>query len=296
MKTPLLETYKNGNYRIDLYSDGTKVRETDEDVFLPSFPESMDMKITDKCDMNCPFCHEESHAAGAHADLDKVILALRLLPRGIELALGGGNPLDHPLIGVMLKKLKRMGFICNMTVNMKHLAMPKYKRMIETYLDMKFIHGLGVSWVKGVVPFKHATKNIVAHAIAGIHSATEVLQMLRLYGKVLILGYKNYGRGSNHLIQNPDIKQKIEDLRNKLRKLFVFGTVSFDNLSIDQLNVRRHLSEEKWDEFYMGDEGQFTMYFDAVKMQYAVSSTSKREDVRNRTVRTYFTEMIGRSK
>ena len=50
--------------------------------------------------------------------------------------------------------------------------------------------------------------------------------------------------------------------------------VSFDNLAIKQLDIREVIGEEKWKEFYMGDDGQYTMYVDLVKNECAKSSTS----------------------
>ena len=51
-----------------------------------------------------------------------------------------------------------------------------------------------------------------------------------------------------------------------------FSFVSFDNLSIKQLKM-----EEKVEDFnllYMGDDGDFTMYIDLVKKEFASSSIS----------------------
>lgn len=54
----LLGRYKNGNFNVVLFNDGTKIRETDADEFIPDFAESMDIKICDRCDIGCKFCHE----------------------------------------------------------------------------------------------------------------------------------------------------------------------------------------------------------------------------------------------
>ena len=53
-----------------------------------------------------------------------------------------------------------------------------------------------------------------------------------------------------------------------------FNVVSFDNLAIEQLNVRRLMGEEQWNEFYLGNDGQFTMYVDMVNREFAKSSVS----------------------
>ena len=60
----LIGKYQNGNYTVSLYDDGTKVRENDLDFFDADFPESMDLKITNRCNMNCPMCHEDSKCDG----------------------------------------------------------------------------------------------------------------------------------------------------------------------------------------------------------------------------------------
>ena len=52
----LIGKYKNGNYTVMLFEDGTKVRYNDLDNLTPSFAESMDVKLTDKCSVGCPFC------------------------------------------------------------------------------------------------------------------------------------------------------------------------------------------------------------------------------------------------
>ena len=91
----LLGEYQNGNYTVKIYNDGTKIRETNDDVFVASFPECIDLKITNNCDMGCPYCHEYSKLDGKHGDIlnTKIIDTIRPFT---ELAIGGGNPLSHP--------------------------------------------------------------------------------------------------------------------------------------------------------------------------------------------------------
>ena len=56
-----LVKYKNGNYFVTIDLDtGTKVRSNDLDFFEPEYPESMDVKITNCCDMGCKFCLKPS--------------------------------------------------------------------------------------------------------------------------------------------------------------------------------------------------------------------------------------------
>ena len=50
MARQLIAVYQNGNYVVKLYGDGTKEKITSEDSFRASFPDSIDLKITNYCD------------------------------------------------------------------------------------------------------------------------------------------------------------------------------------------------------------------------------------------------------
>lgn len=57
-----LNKYTNGNHKVTIYSDGTKVKETIDpkaDHFTYDFPENFDIKITDQCDGGCTYCFPE---------------------------------------------------------------------------------------------------------------------------------------------------------------------------------------------------------------------------------------------
>lgn len=54
----VLGKYRNGNYIVTILEDGTKIRATKDDDFVPAFSENCDCKITDKCSQNCAFCYE----------------------------------------------------------------------------------------------------------------------------------------------------------------------------------------------------------------------------------------------
>ena len=51
-----------------------------------------------------------------------------------------------------------------------------------------------------------------------------------------------------------------------------FEVISFDNLAIEQLEVKRLMSEAEWDEFYMGDDGTMTFYIDLVDGMFGRNS------------------------
>ena len=188
----LLAFYENGNYSVRLFSDGTKVKSTKEDAFLAEFPDSIDLKITDGCDLSCPMCHERSSVNGAVGDLSHPFL-MTLHP-GTELAIGGGNPLSHEGLVPFLERMRKEGIVCNITVNGAHLK--RDMAFVSSLLDRGLIFGLGVSITSlddEVIEFAKRNKNTVLHLICGVFREYEGLFEKGL--KILMLGYKRFGRG-----------------------------------------------------------------------------------------------------
>lgn len=272
----LLGVYKNGNFTTKIFSDGTKVRETEDDDFKPDFPENMDVKITNYCDMECPFCHEGSTTDGKFGDIlnEKFIDTLHPYQ---EVALGGGDATSHPDLIPFLHKLKERKVIANMTVNQIHFE--KKQDLIKQLVDEKLIYGLGVSLVNPTEQFIELISqypNAVIHVINGILKPSDLEVLANKNLKMLILGYKRLRRGNDWIREDHEnIMTKQMWLQDNLAEIIKqFKVVSFDNLAIEQLNVRRLMSDEDWNEFYMGDDGSMTYYIDMVERKFARSSTA----------------------
>lgn len=269
----LLGQYQNGNYTVTIYNDGSKVRETNEDIFISSFPESIDLKITNKCDMLCAYCHEDSTPDGIHAELlnNKFIDTIKPYT---EIAIGGGNPLTHPQLIEFLELLKNRNIIANITVNQKHFML--YQDVVKNLVNKNLIKGLGVSLINVNDDFINVIKkysNAVIHIINGIIKLDDLRKLYNHNLKILVLGYKEIRRGNDYYSVEVE-KRKTEVYENIYEIANGFKVISFDNLAIKQLNLKRLFSEKAWDEFYMGDDGQFTMYIDLVKREFAKNSTS----------------------
>lgn len=272
----LLGRYRNGNYVTTILSDGTRIRETNDDEFIPDHAENMDIKITNACSAGCPFCHEDSTKDGKHGDILNEKFVDTLYPFQ-EAAIGGGNILEHPDLIPFLEKLKEKKVIANITVNQIHFE--KEQELIKKLVDEKLIYGLGVSLVKPTERFISLIKqypNAVIHVINGVLTESDVKAMENNNLKMLILGYKHLRRGNEYFEHE---RERIEENQNWLYENLdditcKFKVVSFDNLAIDQLNVKRLLSDKEWDEFYQGDDGSSTYYIDMVERKFARSSTA----------------------
>lgn len=273
----ILGEYKNGNFITRIFSNGTMVRKTDDNQFIPEFASGIDIKITDKCSgTNCVWCHEGSSPGGRHGNIMGERFVDTLKPWQ-EVALGGGNVLEHPSLIPFLRKLKFRNVIANITVNQYHFE--ANQELIRQLADEKLIYGLGVSLMNPTGEFIEHMKqypNAVVHVINGIVQGNQINKLKDHDLKLLILGYKQLRRGNMYYDKEENlIRQRMQWLYENIQNVIdSFVVTSFDNLAIEQLDVKRLLKEEEWEHFYMGDDAMFTFYIDMVERKFARNSTA----------------------
>lgn len=287
MANTLLHRYKNGNVNVEIYSDGTKIREwPDGEKPVSEYPESCDLKITQYCDMDsvCVYCHEMSNKLGQHGDLDVINSIWASQKPGTELAIGGGNPLAHPGLPDFLRKMRSRGIIPNVTVNIMH--MKKFASMIRAFQTEKLIYGLGISYrgskSLALLPEDIDYSNVVFHMIMGIHDLADCRAVIdwcverSITPKILLLGYKTFGNGVHHYTD--ELKQTLSIWKSVYLRALLQSkhrvVVSFDNLAISQLDLKKQVSEDVWNELFQGEDRTHTFYIDAVKGEVAGTSTS----------------------
>lgn len=286
----IIGAYKNGNYVVTIFNDGTKIRSTNADEFIPAFAENCDVKISDYCNIGCKFCYEGCSVNGKHAvllndDRTPSYNFLNTLHPYTEMALNG-NDVMMPKFEEFLKFLKNKFVIANVTFNQKHFK--ANKDYIMQLKSNKLINGIGISLTDvddtELMEFLNTQQDVVIHTIAGIIDDITI-EKLKKYPnlKILILGYKTLKRGINYKREhNSDIAENFRMLQYRLKEMTeTFKVISFDNLAIEQLDVKNTLfknNQEEWDKFYMGDDGTFTFYIDMVKGEYAKNSCMSEDE------------------
>lgn len=273
--------YKNGSYIVMMLDDGTKIRYSKSDIYNPSRVESMDIKITNCCDMGCPMCHENSLPNGVHADVINNSI-IDSIPPYTELAIGGGNPLAHPYLNYFLHKCKERKLIANITVNKKHFI--DNFDFIFRFYKCNYINGIGISVFDITDEEIKMIKKVdgVCHVIIGVTPIKVMEKLANNNIKVLVLGYKDFRRGANYYCQNQDriiISMKIwSGFISAAIKEHYYSVISFDNLAIKQLNLKSILTADEWDSFFMGDDGidgefsSASMYIDLVEGKFGKNS------------------------
>lgn len=275
----ILGSYKNNDYTCTMFSDGTKIRWNDKDSFNPIKPESIDLKITNMCNMECGMCHENSTPDGKHGDILNLPFIETMFPYS-EIAIGGGNPLAHPDLIEFLEGLKERKIIASMTVNQVHFM--HNIDLLKELTDKKLIYGLGISYIggrhKNCIDAIKQFPNAVVHVINGIVHMDSLEALAYNDLKILVLGYKEFRRGKTLYdecgSQINYLKAQFYDLLPKMVNNGWFKCISFDNLAIKQLEPKRLMSEEDYKSFFMGMDGEYTMYVDSVNRQFAKSSVS----------------------
>jgi len=266
-----LAEYDNGNYHVTLLRDGTKIRENDLDFFEADFPESIDITISKKCSRGCKYCYMNCIPDGKFADLSNIDKLLDSIHPYTELALNC-NDINEPKLIDFILKARQIRIIVNLTVNQNHF-LENYGKFMNM-LTFGDVHGLGISLTKVTDELlsKLIHQNMILHTIAGIIGQEDLNKLSNKNLKILILGYKNKGRGVEYNeTHDRIINTRINFLKNNIRNyLDKFNVISFDNLALEQLNIKAWM--KNWDEFYMGDDGKFTFYIDLVDKKFYKSS------------------------
>lgn len=290
--------YKNGNADVFLdLRDGTRIIEyPDNEPLALETPLNIDIRVSTQCpygyDKNtkqstCEFCHESALVNGqeCHYGILQQVLIDAKLPRGTEIALGVNEVTDDLI--QFVKNLWKLGLVVNITMNERYITEYGDTRLKEL---MPYVFGLGISYrsLQGclslpdwIADYPHT----VIHVINGIDDFDDVKHLGVKYHKLLILGEKDFGfnRGKVDLL-TPSHKQW---KANVMQLTKIFDIVSFDNLGLQQLEIRGKITDEEYKSFY---QGEHSMYINAVEQYFAPSSRTRnyveRFDVTD--LRSYF--------
>lgn len=291
----VIAQYKNGNADITITHDGTREIQYEGELSL-DYPLNIDIRVSTQCSFGlnpktgkafCDFCHESATTDGVECDYNLLRDKLVGLPKGIELAIGCNKMTSE--LRKFIFWCDTMGYIVNLTVNQGHL---KQFDMIRKLVERGTIKGLGISY-RSSLPFKVPQyildyEHTVFHVICGIDSYHEV-EALAKQGvkKILVLGEKDFGFNFGKV----DLKtRKHREWYWWIHNMFkTFDVVSFDNLALQQLNVRRFFTQNNWEVF---NQNEHSFYIDAANKKLAPSSRSNEKiDWDKLTLKEYFKQI-----
>lgn len=143
----VLEKYKNGNAKVVIWDDGTRLIDFPDDEKLNlDFPLSIDLCITKYCNRNCLFCYNNSNTEGKHADIMNLPI-IDSLPRGIEVACLSGDTIAYGKNGAIeIKDLKIGDYIFDSDYKLRKII--DIKKKIDDIKVAKLNKGLYVKSTK----------------------------------------------------------------------------------------------------------------------------------------------------
>ena len=274
-----LAQYQNGNTITTIYDDGTKIHITDDDEFRFQYSESCDVQISQCCDNGCEFCYAGCSPTGKHGDLTSWKFLHTMHPY-TEIAINLQFPTPPDLME-FLYTMKAQNVFVNATINQKHFMSDYGRQFVRFLVKMGLIKGIGISLVdptqEGFIEAVKEFPNAIIHVIAGVINPEDINALGDRDLKILILGYKQKGRGLPYYKDNNQmILDDIAWLESGIVELAdKFEVVSFDNLALEQLHMRDKLTDEEWELYYAGEDGTVTFYIDLVSGTFARSSLSE---------------------
>jgi hypothetical protein len=261
---------------------GTKVRTVTPIGQPPTYgvlPDLVDIKITDRCYNECQFCYQGSTPEGRHAAFGELqTLIYNLKHMGVfEVALGGGEPVEHPDIVRILKAVRSEGIIPNFSTRSSMLWSDDILAVVkETCGAVAYSTNnadAAISWLASAR--KSGIPNPTIHYILGLDPLDAFREFMTimnaqraLYPTVILLAWKSTGRAFG-MPQHPMAgwTDVVRDLATDGNRRVTVGVDSF--LATD---VAEYLGDIISSKLYEAGDGKFSFYVDAVTKAAAAHS------------------------
>lgn len=150
------------------------------------YPEFYDVKITNFCTGNCPYCYQCSEKESDHYSINDFRNYFKQMTpnqRPFQIAIGGGNPNQHPYFINFLTSCKELGICPNYTTN--GIGIDKD----ITWLTKELCGGVAVTchehleqhWLNAVFEFARYNNRINLHIlISDVESVGYFISILKL--------------------------------------------------------------------------------------------------------------------
>ena len=228
-----------------------------DDPILAPWPELVDISISNHCTKNCSFCYRNSTNNNSFLSAEDYEFILKELNHKewgnvFQVALGGGEPLEHPDFLKIIDKTLEFGIVPNFTTNGQHLdnkIINSIKGKIGAIaistndlndLDQKMLNNLVKNGIKTNIHFVLDNKTI--------KQGVEILNgkyddILKNINSLIFLTYKPAGRGvvDDCLIYDKELINFISLIDKKKFNLKIGFDACFVPLLLHKSNVDTRL-------------------------------------------------------
>lgn len=238
-------------------------------------PELLDISITDYCEKGCDFCYRKANIEGNFMDLSLFEDIIRQAERaGIQqIALGGGNPNQHPEFIRFLKIAREHHIVASYTTNGQGMSEEIYKA------TKMFGGAIAASWY---APYTDALEvmekcriyNICfnIHFVLHKESLFEALALLNSdtlpwenINAIIFLNYKPLGRKIFNVLEEDENWDNFLNVAMKFKKC----KIGFDSCMISWLMKSKELIAEESIDFC--EAGRFSAFISEKGFMYPCS-------------------------
>ena len=247
MSDIIFRNYQKSNYKIFFdRTSGFFIRlgnSGKEPFYNLEGPELLDISITNYCERNCDFCYRASNKFGKHMDFNEYKRLLKQAEKigVLQIALGGGNPNQHP------------DFIKFLEETRKHFILPSYttngQGMTEdVYLaTKKFCGAIAVSWYEPYVDARDVIDKcneydikVNIHFLLNKKTIKEAIRLLsnekdllRKINAIIFLNYKPIYTSADLCLIEDDVLLEFFDIITKVE----ICKIGFDSCMISYLTI-----------------------------------------------------------
>lgn len=248
-----------------------------------TYPELVDISITDYCESNCAYCYRGSTTKGTHAskrDIDNLLYVL--YKWGVfEIAFGGGEPTSHPNFVEILKQCKACNIVANFTTRnldwIRNMSWLSFKDDFGAfaYSIESAKHVYELSGTISSVNFPKNKCNV--QLVMGVVTKEQFMEILNAcYDTKLtlvLLGYKTTHRGANYTPK--DYSWLVDAIKDNMK------TGKFVRIGVDTV-IAQQFSEQLKKAGIPGllfntEEGKFSCFIDAVSKTISASSFDEKQ-------------------
>lgn len=226
-----IRSFPKENYR-GIYFKGITIRQiydTSKPISDLEYPEFYDVKITGKCNGQCPWCYQDSkpennHYIDAIEKINKFFGVMTENQKPFQVAIGGGEPTLHPHFVDILRTFYELGITPNYTTNGMNIT----QEIIDA--THTYCGGVAISchkhlekyWKNAINKFRLDEIKLNLHIIiSDIQSINDFLDIYHEYEKdvdyFVLLPHTKKGRAKEKKLEHEYLFDKVEELNtNKI--------------------------------------------------------------------------------
>jgi len=256
---------------------GKKIRMPLPDGTKPTsgtFPDLMDLKITDRCIANCAHCYQDSKHDGDHAETSDVNDALFTASTlGVfEVAIGGGEPTTHPDFAEILHTARQYGIVPNFSTQDAAGVLNHLDAIKENCGAVAFsTNDVGTAREWAELAKLHMVPNPTLHYVLGLRPIRELAPFLAEFTQyddptIILLAWKDTGRAGPCLHPYDRWLDVVKEAEKR------YNGIGVDSFLTNDVSEKA-IWVKPW--LYESADGKFSFYWNAVTGKVAPHSAMK---------------------